>query len=190
MFICFEGVAGSGKTTQTQLLSDFLQKQKKRTVFTSSAYEAERRDQAARFMREQGINDDQNAIMFFFQALHAAHFSEVSDALDTYDDVITDRWRESFYAHHVTQNTFNGDTALLEKLDKLAYRSLEPSLTFLLDAPADVVHARYVEREKEIDDGGLPLMDSDYFEDVIDYYRNAGEKKGWHEEKRGQEHFS
>lgn len=101
MFICFEGIAGSGKTTQTKLLADYLKNIKRKDVFVSAVYEGERRKVISDFMSKSGIKVDQNAVMFLFQALHAAQYHEVNEALISGKIVIADRWRYSFFAHHL-----------------------------------------------------------------------------------------
>lgn len=179
MFICFEGIAGSGKTTQTKNLFEYL-KTKNKDVFVSSAYEGNRRLAVSSFMNETGIKSDQNAVMFLFQSLHAAQFFEVNESLRLGKTVIADRWSPSFYAHHLYQNTFNGDGVLMDKIDRLAFRSLEPDAYFLIDLPPDVAYSRYVEREKVISDKGLDLMHLEYFSSVSLYYKEVAQKKGWY----------
>lgn len=180
MFICFEGIAGSGKTTQAKLLADYLKNIKGREVFISAAYEERRRRVAADFMNVSGIKPDQNAVMFLFQALHAAQYHEVKNALSINKTVIADRWRYSFFAHHLHQNTFEGDEKIMTQLDLLAYRSLEPDIYFLIDTPAKIAYNRYIERELSINDGGLDLMNLEYFTAVTDYYKNLAHDKDWH----------
>jgi len=126
MFICLEGIAGSGKTTQTKLLADYLKNVKGKEIFISAIYEGERRKVVSDFMNALGIKLDQNAVMFLFQALHAAQYHEVKNALSINKTVIADRWRYSFFAHHVYQDTFGKNENLMFQLDLLAYRSLEP----------------------------------------------------------------
>jgi len=79
--ICSEGIAGSGKTTQTKLLTNYLKNVKGKDVFISAAYEGERRKAVSDFMNTSGIKPDQNAVMFLFQALHAAQYHEVNKAI-------------------------------------------------------------------------------------------------------------
>ena len=180
MFICFEGIAGSGKTTQTKLLADYLKNVKKKEIFTSAVYEGERRKAVSDFMNASGIRLDQNAVMFLFQALHAAQYYEVNNALKVNKTVIADRWRYSFFAHHLYQRTFDKNENLILQLDLLAYRSLEPDICFLIDIPVKIAYNRYIERERFINDNGLDLMNLDYFVAVANYYKNLAYDKGWY----------
>ncbi|MDP3800116.1 MAG: dTMP kinase [bacterium] len=180
MFICFEGIAGSGKTTQTKLLADYLENVKKREIFISAVYEGERRRVVSDFMNASGIKLDQNAVMFLFQALHATQYNEVNKALKISKIVIADRWRYSFFAHHLHQGTFDKNKNLMLQLDLLAYRSLEPDIFFLIDIPAKIAYSRYIEREQFIDDNGLDLMNLEYFIVVANYYKKLAHDNGWH----------
>ncbi len=180
MFICFEGIAGGGKTTQTKLLADYLKNVKGKEIFISTVYEGERRRVVSDFMNASGIKLDQNAIMFLFQALHAAQYHEVNNALNVNETVIADRWRYSFFAHHLYQGTFDKNENLMFQLDLLAYRSLEPDICFLIDIPAKIAYNRYIERERSINDNGLDLMNLEYFVTVADYYKNLAHDKGWY----------
>lgn len=155
MFICFEGIAGGGKTTQTKLLADYLKNVKKKEIFISAVYEGERRKAISDFMNASGIKFDQNAVMFLFQALHAAQYHEVNKAISINKIVIADRWRYSFFAHHLCQDTFGKNKNLMCQLDLFAYRSLEPDIYFLIDIPAKIAYSRYIERERSINDNGL-----------------------------------
>jgi len=180
MFICFEGIAGSGKTTQTKLLADYLKNVKGKGVFISAVYEGERRSVVSDFMNASGIKLDQNAVMFLFQALHAAQYHEVKNALSINKTVLADRWSYSFFAHHLYQRTFDKNENLMLQLDLLAYRSLEPDICFLIDIPAKIAYNRYIERERSINDNGLDLMNLEYFVTVADYYKNLAHDKGWY----------
>ncbi|MDP3953539.1 MAG: dTMP kinase [bacterium] len=179
MFICYEGIAGGGKTTQAKMLADYLSKVKKREVFVNAVYEGTRRKLVSDFMNESGIKSDQNAVMFLFQALHAIQYQEVRQALDLGKTVIADRWRHSFFAHHLYQNTFDGNEKLMQELDILAYRTLEPDILFLIDIPAEVAYDRYIQRESDAGDNGLEVMSLEYFTSVTKYYKQLAEDKDY-----------
>lgn len=179
MFICFEGIAGSGKTTQTKLLSDYLRNIKNIKVFESAAFEGVRRNTVSAFMNQTGIKSDANAIMFLFQALHATHYKETLQALERNEFVIADRWRHAFISYHTYHNTFGHETNLIHQLDKLAYRSLEPDIYFLIDMPAELAFQRYMEREIFINDNSLEFSNISAFKSINEYYRQLSHHNNW-----------
>lgn len=180
MLICFEGIAGAGKSTQTLLLSEYLQSKKEASVFISSVYEGARRTLVSDFMNKSGIKSDANATMFLFQALHAAQYAEVTHELSVNKIVIADRWRYSFFAHHLYVDTFAGDTKFMDKIDRLAYRELEPNVCFLIHTPPEVAYDRYKRRENLIADNGLNIVDLKYLSSVQDFYIQIAKKNNWY----------
>ena len=180
MFICFEGIAGAGKTTQVLMLDEYLRKTATEEVFVSAVYEGDRRKLVSDFMNKIDLKSNQNAIMFLFQALHAVQRSEIQRAIDLKKFVIADRWRQSFFAYHIYEDTFSGNYRLMRELDALAYGSLEPDITFLIDVPAEVAYDRYSKREEIISDNGLDRVDIKYFIAVRDYYVKTAMENNWH----------
>lgn len=179
MFICFEGIAGAGKTTQAHLLRDYLRDVKGRDVSISSVYDGSFRKVVSDFMNASLIKSDANATMFLFQALHATQRRNVERALSSGEIAIADSWRSSFYAYHLCQNTFDGDKRLMRELDKLGHGTLEPDICFLADLPAEIAHSRYLKRERSINDNGLKIMDLEFFFSVAKYYREIAQEKKW-----------
>lgn len=179
MFICFEGMAGVGKTTQSLMLEEYIIKHKKRSVLNSAVYEGDRRKLVSDFMNKTNIKLNQNAIMFLFQALHSVQYTEVKDSLNRGKVVIADRWRQSFFAYHVYADTFMGNYKLMDELDVLAYSELEPDIVFLIDAPVEIAYDRYLKREISIADEGLDKVDLKYFIEVRNYYLKVAKQKKW-----------
>lgn len=177
-FIAFEGLAGSGKSTQVKLLSDYLTSLNK-DVLISVAYEGHRRKMVSDFMNISDIKSDDISTMFLFQSLHRLQYKEVKEALNSGRFVVADRWRESFFAYHQYQNTFKNNNDLLHQLDILTFENLEPDLCFFLDLSPKVAYEHYIQREKVLDDNGLNLMDLNYFVKVSDYYKKVAKEKNW-----------
>ena len=180
MFICFEGIAGSGKTTQVALLADYLKISKGKTVFVGAAYEGNSRKVVSRFINSSGIKSDKNAVMFLFQALHSAHYYTINQALKSHQIVIADRWRQSFFSYHLHQRTFGRNKKIIDDLDFLAYRKLEPDVYFLIDLPAELAYRRYLDREKMINDHALELGNLKSFNSISKYYRRLAHNQNWY----------
>lgn len=180
MFISFEGIAGSGKTTQVKFLVNYLEAINAKSVFVSAVYERKRRRIIDNFIYNLNIKNNKIAIMFLFQSLHAIQYEEVFDALNQNKFVIADRWRYSFFAHHLYQNTFLKDYYIMQKFDEITYKSLEPDICFLLDLPWKVAYNRYVGRENNKNKKGLNIMNKKYFIKIVAYYKKLAKEKGWY----------
>lgn len=68
---------------------------------------------------------------------------------------------------------------LMNQLDLLAHRTLEPNIYFLLKIPVEIAYEKYLERENVINDGGLELMDKKYFQSVSNCYEQLAYDKKW-----------
>ena len=68
---------------------------------------------------------------------------------------------------------------LMNKLDLLAHRTLEPDIYFLLKVPPLIAYERYLKRKHVISDDGLELMNEKYFKSVSNYYEQLAHDKGW-----------
>ena len=178
IFICFEGIAGAGKTTQSLILHDNIQKVYNRNSLISKAFERERKELTEQFIKDLKLKNNDMAIMFIFQALHAAQYQEVINALDAGKIVIADRWRETFFAYH---NLFGPlvkeSDDVKNHLDRLAFQTLEPDLNILLDVSAEQAYDRFTFRER--DKGILGSFDIDFFRKTRDYYIDISSKKKW-----------
>ncbi len=178
-FICFEGIAGAGKSTQALALKRKIEAETGRSVFVSKAYERERKHAADLFIRSVNLDAQSVAMMFLFQALHAKQFEETQLALQQGSIVIADRWRESFWAYHVNFGFLAKEPRdTLEILDHLAYGDLNPHATFLLDVPVEVAIQRFLTRDPESILYDRRNMRS-FWEVIQRFYRETAQTDGW-----------
>jgi thymidylate kinase len=180
MFIAFEGVAGSGKTTQSKLLTEHIRNNLNATTLVSHTYEGERRKAVIDFLDKTQLPLGEEAITFLFQSLFAGQFREVKGALDENEHVIADGWRHQFLAHHITQGTFNGDEEFVQKIDNHTYHSLDPDICICLQLPPEIAQKRYLKREKARGGGVLGKKDKNYFQHVSQYYREKSRQNDWY----------
>lgn len=146
--ICFEGIAGSGKTTQSLLLKKRLESAGfAGSVIVSKAYEAEEKEAADQLIKSLQINPSSTAMMFLFQALHALQYEQTKNALEEGKIVIADRWGDSFWAYHSNFGFLSREPhEVLAVLDRLAFQELKPDLTFILDVSPEVAIKRFSAR--------------------------------------------
>ncbi|MBI4145166.1 dTMP kinase [Candidatus Woesearchaeota archaeon] len=130
LFIVLEGIDGSGKGTQTKLLSEYLKKRGRRVLLTSEPSHSV----VGAFAREQLQHRkmSQKWMQLLFAADRQHHVeNDILPALKAGKTVICDRYSLSSLAY--------GSVSLpLSWLKKLNHTFPRPDLTIILDVPAEV----------------------------------------------------
>jgi dTMP kinase len=133
IFISFEGVEGTGKSTQARLLRDWLEGQGRECVLTREPGGTD----IGKGIRKVLLSSDHDAMdpvaeLLLYAADRRQHMIEVIlPAVEGGLTVITDRFSDSTMAY---QGHARGlDMDLLESLDEAATGGKKPDLTLLLD---------------------------------------------------------
>jgi len=149
-----EGIDGSGKTTQVQILADRLSKLGF-SVMTNKAIKDETRNGKQllhTFLDFFVFRKNSIATMFLFQALHSKQYEEAKEALEKGCIVLADRWNASFWMYHQNFGPLKESEETLKILDRLAFQGLMPNVTFLLDVPVEIaLERKRLQRRKVID---------------------------------------
>ena len=135
VLITFEGVEGSGKTTQARALGTWLA-QRGRTVCPTREPDGTPLGVAVRALFEaDAARPAPLAETFLFLAARHQHVEEViRPALERGEVVVSDRFADATVAY---QGYGRGvDVATIKQLNLLATGGLTPHLTLLLDLPA------------------------------------------------------
>ena len=138
MFISFEGIEGSGKSTAQALLAEYLQSNGYAVLCTREPGGCSLgRKLRALLLDTRNDNLRHKAELFLFLADRAQHVSEIiRPALDEGQIVLCDRYIDSTVAY---QGHGRGmDTDQLTAVNDLAAGGLWPHLTLLLDLPISV----------------------------------------------------
>lgn len=141
-FIAFEGVEGSGKSTQSARLAETIREKGMEVVETREPGGTERGAAIRAILLDPALGRlDPIAEALLYAADRAIHVSEVIEpALERGALVISDRFSDSYRAY---QGGGRGlDELEIDKISKLASRGLEPDLVVLLDIPVEAGIAR------------------------------------------------
>lgn len=159
-FISFEGIDGSGKSTQARLLAETLRTRGEEVVLTREPGGSPGAEEIRRLVLE-GDPDRWSAEteILLFTAARRDHLEKtIRPALARGATVITDRFADSTRMY---QGISRGDLAeVVDRLHALMI-GIEPDLTFLIDLPAEVGLARAQARkgsEMRFEDMGLELQ--------------------------------
>lgn len=174
LLVTFEGVEGSGKSTQIELLADWLRERGYEVVTAREPGTTAIGERVRRFLLETAPDAlVPEAELALFVAARAQLADEViGPALEAGRVVLVDRYGDSSTAY---QGYGRGlDPARIEALNRWATRGMEPALTILLDVPVEEGAAR---REREPD--RLERLDRVFHERVRRGYRElAGNHPG------------
>jgi len=132
-FISFEGIEGTGKSTQAKLLAEYLSLKGYRVIQTMEPGGTK----ISLKIRELLLSLDSREMdhvteLLLYNAARVQHIKEVIEpALERGDIVITDRFSDSTIAY---QGYARGiDLQLIDSLDMIATKKLRPDITILLD---------------------------------------------------------
>lgn len=137
-FITFEGIEGSGKSTQIKLVAEYLSKKKVPLIVTQepSGTDIGRKIGIILFNRQHN-NMCAETEMFLFCAARAQHVREViMPALKQNKVVLCDRFSDATYAY---QGAGRGlDSKFIRLINDYSSMLLKPALTLLFDLPAEI----------------------------------------------------
>ena len=138
IFISFEGGEGSGKSTQTELLKKYLESIGETVVLTREPGGTDLGIKIRQILlaNETGhIAPRSEALLYAADRAHHV-YSLVKPALDAGSIVITDRYIDSSIAYQGAGRVLAA--AEVARISRWATESLTPTLTFILDVPAEI----------------------------------------------------
>jgi len=168
-FITFEGVEGSGKTTQIQALRQQLESRGQRVLATrepggcpiADAIRAILLDSANRVLVPR-------AELLLYAAARAQHIEEVvRPALANGVIVLCDRFADATTAYQGGGRSL--DAGLVKELNAIATAGLLPDLTLLFDIPVELGLSRARHRNQHgalLDEGRFEMEDLDFHQRV------------------------
>jgi len=150
MLITFEGIEGCGKSTQVDLLFDYLAGKGYKVIKTrepgGTVYGEALRDVALRKNFEVSPLSELLTIM----AIRAQHVEEIiMPALQDHAIVLCDRFVDASYAY---QGYGRGiDLGIIETLNRLVTKGIRPNLTVLIDCTAGLGLKRKAKNDRSLD---------------------------------------
>jgi dTMP kinase len=138
LFITFEGIEGSGKTTQIQLLNRYLERRGYRCHITREPGGC-RIGEKIRDILMDTNNENLTPLseLYLIMANRAQHVMEVIEpALKNQSILICDRFHDATTAYQGFARGMALD--LIERLNQTVTKGLKPDLTILLDCPVEV----------------------------------------------------
>lgn len=172
-FITFEGIEGSGKTTQIRILDGYLRLRGYTTLITREPGGTPIGEKIRQVLLNAQFKEMRSLTeLFLYAAARHQHIQEIIlPALQEGKIILCDRFSDATQAY---QGGARGlDRNLLKTLHQTVVGKLKPDLTLLLNLPVEMGLKRIQEREPEIP--GQPNLD-----------RFEKEKIDFHEKVRGE----
>jgi dTMP kinase len=147
-FVTFEGIEGSGKTTQIQMLSNYLEEREVDHLLTREPGGTPIGDQIRRLVLDPA-NSAMTPIcdLLLYVAARAQHIEQViRPALEAGRLVLCDRFKDATFAYQGYGRGIRLD--LIDALHDLQTLSLRPDLTLLFDIEASLALERARDRDR------------------------------------------
>ncbi|MCD6508601.1 dTMP kinase [Candidatus Poribacteria bacterium] len=132
MFITFEGIEGSGKSTQAKLLVEYLRGKGLNVILTREPGGVELSERIRSILIETGLDISPRAELLLFLASRAQHTDElIRPSLQKGHIVVCDRYIDASVAY---QGYGRGlSIEMIKRLNDWATGGIRPNLTVLLD---------------------------------------------------------
>ena len=170
MFISFEGIDGSGKTTQIHHMVKFFQDNRHSCVITREPG-GTRIGEKIRAILLDPVSKDMDPLteLLLYTADRAQHIKEfVSPFLSSGKTVLCDRFYD---ATVVYQGFARGlDIGLINKLHNLLFENLKPDITILLDLPPEKGLSR---AWKQIENGDRENVETRFEEEKLSFHNKV-----------------
>ncbi len=173
MFITFEGIDLSGKSTQAKLLFDFLKKKKKKAIFLREPGGTRVSEEIRNLLLHK--SDLQISSLTEFMLFSAARCQLTEEVIKPNlakgITVICDRYYDSSTAYQGYGGKLDRD--VIKKINVIASGNLKPDLTFLID----ISYSESLKRKgKSHKPDRIEKKKSDYFNKVTAGYRDIAKK--------------
>jgi dTMP kinase len=134
MLITFEGIEGCGKTTQVELLYNYLMGKKRKVIKTREPGGTVFGEILRKVFLHENMEVYPLSELLVFMAMRAQHVEElILPALNEHKIVLCDRFVDASYAY---QGYGRGiDLGIIETLNRFVTKGIRPNLTILLDCP-------------------------------------------------------
>jgi dTMP kinase len=148
IFIAFEGGEGSGKSTQSKLLKEWLEEEGEEVLLSREPGGTEMGKDLRRILLDHSTGEISPRAEALLYAADRAHhvYSKIRPALDRGEVVITDRYFDSSIAYQGAGRVLvSGEVA---RISRWATESLFPTLTILIDQPAEIGLSRLKSKDR------------------------------------------
>ena len=170
MFITFEGIEGSGKTTQIKYIQRYFKNRGQECIVTREPGGTEIGKKIRSILLDPASKDIcSGSELFLYMADRAQHVNElVIPALSAGKTVLCDRF---FDATVVYQGYARGfDIKQIHRLHELILEGLKPDVTILLDLPPDIGLSR---AWAQIDNGRRDSAESRFEKENLSFHKRV-----------------
>ena len=153
-FITFEGIDGCGKTTQIELLDNWLKSLGKKRLLTLEPGGSDLGKNLRQILLHYDKPVAKNAEMFLYLADRAQHVNNViSPALNQGEIVLCDRYTDSTLAYQGYAR--EGDVNELNMLNEIATNNLKSDLTIVFDIDVQTAQMRLGKTKDRLEKEGV-----------------------------------